>query len=32
MPPSYDLILERGGSIVVDTIEACDEDAVCALA
>ena len=26
MPPAYDLIIERGGSIVV-TIEACDEDA-----
>ena len=27
MPPAYDLIIERGGSIVVETIEACDEDA-----
>ena len=27
MPPAYDLIFERGGSIVVETIEACDEDA-----
>ena len=27
MPPGYDLIIERGGSIVVETIEACDEDA-----
>ena len=27
MPPAYDLIIERGGSIVVQTIEACDEDA-----
>ena len=26
MPPAYDLIIERGGSIVVKTIEACDED------
>ena len=26
-PPAYDLIIERGGSIVVETIEACDEDA-----
>ena len=25
--PAYDLIIERGGSIVVETIEACDEDA-----
>ena len=23
----YDLIIDRGGSIVVETIEACDEDA-----
>ena len=29
MPPAYDLIIERGGSIVVETIEACDEDAAC---
>ena len=27
MPPAYDLIIERGGSIVVETIEACDKDA-----
>ena len=27
MPPAYDLIIERGGSIVVETIEVCDEDA-----
>ena len=27
MPPAYDLIIERGGSIVLGTIEACDEDA-----
>ena len=27
MPPAYDLFIERGGSIVVETIEACDEDA-----
>ena len=27
MPPAYDLVLERGGSIVVETIEASDEDA-----
>ena len=27
MPPAYDLIIERGGAIVVETIEACDEDA-----
>ena len=27
MQPAYDLIIERGGSIVVETIEACDEDA-----
>ena len=27
MPPAYDLIIGRGGSIVVETIEACDEDA-----
>ncbi len=27
MPPAYDLITEYGGSIVVETIEACDEDA-----
>ena len=27
MPPAYDLIIERGSSIVVETIEACDEDA-----
>ena len=27
MPPAYDLIIERGGSIVVKTIEASDEDA-----
>ena len=26
MPPAYDLIIERGGSIVVETIEDCDED------
>ena len=26
MPPAYDLIIERDGSIVVETIEACDED------
>ena len=25
MPLAYDLIIERGGSIVVETIEACDE-------
>ena len=30
MPPAYDLIIERGGSIVVETIEACDEDAALA--
>ena len=29
MPPAYDLIIERGGSIVAETIEACDEDAAC---
>ena len=23
MPPAYDLIIERGGSIVLETIEAC---------
>ena len=27
MPPAYDLIIERGGSIQVETIEACNEDA-----
>ena len=27
MPPAYDLIIECGGSIVVETIEAHDEDA-----
>ena len=27
MPPAYDLIVGRGGSIVVETIEASDEDA-----
>ena len=27
MPLAYDLIIERGGSIVVETIEACEEDA-----
>ena len=27
MPPAYDLIIKRGGSIVVETIEAHDEDA-----
>ena len=27
MPPAYDLIVERGGSIVVKTIEACDKNA-----
>ena len=27
MPPAYDLIIERGRSIVVEIIEACDEDA-----
>ena len=27
MPPAYDLIIEREGSIVVETIDACDEDA-----
>ena len=27
IPPAYDLIIEPGGSIVVETIEACDEDA-----
>ena len=27
MPPAYDLIIERGGSIVEETIEASDEDA-----
>ena len=27
MPPAYDLIIEHVGSIVVETIEACDEDA-----
>ena len=26
MPPADDLIIERGGSIVVETIEACDEE------
>ena len=26
-PPAYDLIIECGGSIVVESIEACDEDA-----
>ena len=29
MPPAYDLIIKSGGSIVVETIEACDEDAAC---
>ena len=28
MPHAYDLIIERGGSIVVETIEANDEGAV----
>ena len=32
MPPAYDLIIERGGAIVVETIEACDEDAAWRLA
>ena len=27
MPSAYDLIIERGGSILVQTIEANDEDA-----
>ena len=27
MPPAYDLILECGGLVVVEIIEACDEDA-----
>ena len=27
MPPAYDLSVERGPSIVVETIEACDENA-----
>ena len=27
MPPAYDLIIERGGSILVETIEVWDEDA-----
>ena len=27
MPPAYALIIERGGSILVETIEASDEDA-----
>ena len=27
MPPAYDLVLECGGLVVVETIEACDEDA-----
>ena len=27
MSPAYDLIVERGGSIVVATIESCDENA-----
>ena len=27
MPPAYDLIIERAGFVVVETIEACDEDA-----
>ena len=27
MPPAYDLIIGHGGSIVVETIEASDEDA-----
>ena len=27
MPPAYDLIIERGGLVVVEPIEACDEDA-----
>ena len=26
-PPAHDLIIERGGLVVVDTIDACDEDA-----
>ncbi len=29
MPPAYDLVIERGGSIVVETIEARNEDAAC---
>ena len=27
MPPAYDLIIERGRSIVGETIEACDDNA-----
>ena len=27
MSPAYDLIIERGGAIQVETIEACHEDA-----
>ncbi|WP_392347219.1 hypothetical protein [Parasynechococcus sp.] len=27
MPPAYDLIIERAGSIVVETTEAYDDDA-----
>ena len=27
MPPAHDLIIERGGLVVVETIEACDDDA-----
>ncbi|MDC3011593.1 hypothetical protein OAZ24_05120 [Synechococcus sp. AH-736-G21] len=27
MSSAYDLIIERGGAIQVETIEACDEDA-----
>ena len=27
MSPAYDLIIECGGAIQVETIEACDEDA-----
>ena len=26
-PTAHDLIIDRGGLVVVDTIEACDEDA-----
>ena len=29
MPPAHDLIIELGGLIVVETIDACDEDAAC---
>ena len=29
MPPVHDPIIERGGLVVVETIEACDEDAAC---